>query len=116
MNKKLGVLVVALCLILPQACLADEKADAEAAIAEAEALLAELNALGPWVGPALTLKMEAEKYLEMAKESFDAGEYSEALQHAKMAIESANGAQGLRAWLLLIRSGLVRGFAVPRPT
>jgi hypothetical protein len=113
--KKIYVLVVALCLILPQACLADEKADAEAAIAEAESLLEELNALGPWFGPALSLKMEAEKYLEMAKESFDAGKFSEALQHAEMAMESANGAQGLRAWLLLTRGRLVRGVTVPQP-
>ena len=105
MNKKLGVLVVALCLILPQACLADEKADAEAAIAEAETLLEELNAVSPWFGPALTLKTEAEEHLEMAKESFEAEKYSEALEQAKMAIKSAKKARGLRAWLLLSRGG-----------
>lgn len=82
------------------------QADAECAITEAETMLEELNSVGSWYGPALVLKMEAEKYLEMAKESCDAGEYTAAMNYAEKALEHAKKALGLRAWLLLTRSKL----------
>ena len=82
------------------------QADAECAITEAETMLEELNSMGSWYGPALVMKMEAEKYLEMAKESCNAGEYTDAVSYAKKALEHAKKALGLRAWLLLTRSRL----------
>ncbi|MGC1121645.1 MAG: hypothetical protein WBA22_11185 [Candidatus Methanofastidiosia archaeon] len=101
MRKTAIVLVTALCLASLNMCLADEKSDAEAAIQEAEAYLEKLNSQGPWIGPALIMKMEAEKQLEMAKEAFEAGNYSEAIDHAKMVMEYGKKAEGLRLYFLL---------------
>jgi hypothetical protein len=101
MRKVAIVLVIAFCLASLNMCLADEKSDAEAAIQEAEAYLAKLNSLSPWIGPALAMKMEAEKQLQMAKDAFEAGNYSEAMGYAKMAMEYGKKAEGLRLYFLL---------------
>jgi hypothetical protein len=101
MRKIAIILVIAFCLASLNVCLADEKSDAEAAIQEAEAYLEKLNSLGPWIGPALALKMEAEKQLEMAKEAFEADNYSVAIDHAKMAMKYGKKAEGLRFYFLL---------------
>jgi hypothetical protein len=110
MKKIIAVFLVA-CLAVPS-LLADEQSDAEAAITEAEAVLEEMNSWGFWIGPALATKMEAEKYLEMAKESFDAGKYADALEYAKMALKYTQRAKGLRLWYLLTRSGIY-GYTAP---
>jgi len=113
--KKKVILILAVFALVPGTCFADEMSDAEAAIAEVESMLEDLNSMGAWFGPALVMKMEVEKYLEMAKESFDAGEYADALQHAEMALESAKKAVGLRAWSLLSGGRLVVGSIATRP-
>ncbi|MBU7043179.1 MAG: hypothetical protein HXS47_06260 [Theionarchaea archaeon] len=99
--KKLIAVLVILGLILPTACVADEMSDAQDAINEAESLLEAMNSMGFWFGPSAALKMEAENHLQMAKEAFEAGNYSEALQHALMALQYGHGAMGLRGWSML---------------
>jgi HEPN domain-containing protein len=47
------------------------------------------------------MKMEAEKQLQMAKDAFEAGNYSEAMDYAKMAVEYGKKAEGLRLYFLL---------------
>ena len=113
--KKKVILILAVFALVPGTCFADEMSDAEAAIAEVESMLEDLDSMGAWFGPALVMKMKAEEYLEMAKESFDAGEYADALQHAEMALESAKRAVGLRAWSLLTGGRLVVGSIAPGP-
>lgn len=110
--KKLLLLVAVLCLSLPGVCLADEMADAEAAIQEVEDLLEDMDSWGVWYGPALEMKMEAEEHLKMAQEAFDNGEYTEAKKHADMAMSAAHQAIGLRFWYLLTRSGIY-GYTPP---
>ncbi|MBU7014161.1 MAG: hypothetical protein HXS52_05005 [Theionarchaea archaeon] len=114
MRRTAIVLVVALCLASLNVCVADEKSDAEAAVQEAQAYLETLNSHSPWIGPALTMKMEAEKYLQMAKEALEAGNYSEAMDFAKMAMEYGRKAEGLRFYFLLF---IYRGLTgcSPRP-
>jgi hypothetical protein len=114
--KRVVLLLAAVCLAVPATCLADEMSDAEAAIAEAEALVEELNSMGLWIGPALAMKMKAEEYMKMAKESFDAGEYADALMYAEKAMEYAEIAKGLRLWYLLTRSGVYGYTATPTPS
>ncbi|MBU6996665.1 MAG: hypothetical protein HXS41_07865 [Theionarchaea archaeon] len=112
MRKTAIVLITAFCLASLNVCLADEKSDAEAAIQEAEAFLAALNSRSPWIGPALVMKMEAEKYLQMAKEAFEAGDYSAAMDYAKMAMEYGRKAEGLRLYFLsFIYRGMIGGTA-----
>lgn len=113
--RKLVFVLMAVCLAVPSV-VADEQSEAEAAIAEAEAVLEEMNSWGVWIGPALAAKMEAERYLEMAKESFDAGEYADALEYAAMALKYAQRAKGLRLWYLLTRSGIYRYTPPPLTT
>ncbi|MFQ6089254.1 MAG: hypothetical protein ACE5K0_10185 [Candidatus Methanofastidiosia archaeon] len=102
--KKRIVLLASFCLIFFETLAADEKSDAEALIVEAEAMVKKLNSLGPWVGPALVMKMEAERHLMLAKETFDAEKYTEAKNHAEMSLKYAEKALGLRAWSLLWRT------------
>ncbi len=109
MQKKIFLFTTVFSLVLSQVCFADEKSDAEAAITQAENMLAELNSMGGWVGPALLAKMEAENYLKMAKDAFDAGKYAEAKQYAEKSLKSAEKAAGLRAWSLLTGARLVQG-------
>lgn len=109
MQKKIFLFTTVFSLVLSQVCFADEKSDAEAAITQAENMLAELNAMSGWVGPALLAKMEAENYLKMAKEAFDAGKYAEAKQYAEKSLEAAERAAGLRAWSMLTWARLVQG-------
>ena len=104
MRKMVRVFMI-VCLVVPSV-LADEQSEAEAAITDVETALEEMNSWGVWVGPALAAKMEAENYLGMAKESFDAGEYADALQYAKIALQYIQRAKGLRLWYLLTRSGI----------
>lgn len=111
--RKMVIVFIAVCLAVPSV-VADEQSEAEATITEVEAALEEMNSWGVWIGPALAAKMEAENYLEMAKESFDAGEYADALQYAKMALQYIQRAKGLRLWYLLTRSGIY-GYTAPIP-
>jgi hypothetical protein len=104
--KKVLLLAAVLCVSLPGLCLADEMADAEAAIQEVEDLLEEMDSWGVWYGPSLAMKMEAEEYLKMAQEAFEAGDYAEAKEHADLALQTAQRAIGLRLWYLLTRSGI----------
>lgn len=108
MKRPMLLLAVVCCLILPEVS-ADEKSEAEAAISEAEAMLDTLGSWGSWIGPALAMKTKAETSLSMAKESFEAGEYTKALEYAEMALQYAKRAKGMRAWLLLPGPGYVVG-------
>ncbi|MGD2248100.1 MAG: hypothetical protein PVF58_06810 [Candidatus Methanofastidiosia archaeon] len=112
--KKVLILVAVLCLSVPGLCLADEMADAEAAIKEVEDLLEEMDSWGVWYGPSLAMKMEAEEHLKMAQEAFEAGDYAEAKKHADIALQTARQAIGLRLWYLLTRSGIY-GYTSPPP-
>jgi hypothetical protein len=100
MKKYIAIFVI-VGMILPGTCFADEMTDAQNAINEAESMLQTLNSMGFWFGPSAALKMEAENQLQMAQDAFEAGNYSEALQHAMVALQYAHGALGLRGWSLL---------------
>ena len=113
--KKALVFVILLGLTVPGVCLADEMSEAEAAINDAQSMLDTLNSMGFWFGPSAALKMEAENHLQMAQEAFEAGNYSEALQHAQLALQYAQGALGLRGFSMLPGSSLVTGYTAPRP-
>jgi len=99
--KKFVLVIAIVGLSLPVTCFADEMSDAQDAINEAESLLQTMNSMGFWFGPSAALKMEAENHLQMAKEAFEEGNYSEALQHAMMAMQYAHSALGLRGWSML---------------
>ena len=90
--------------------------EAEAAINDAQSMLDTLNSMGFWFGPSAALKMEAENHLQMAKEAFEAGNYSEALQHAMMAMQYAHSALGLRGWSMLPGPKYPPGQNMPPPT
>jgi hypothetical protein len=107
--KKILLVVVILGLIVPGVCLADEMSDAEDAINDAQSMLDSLNSMGFWFGPSAAMKMEAENHLQMALDAFEAGNYSEALQYAQMALQYAQSALGLRGFSMLPGSGLITG-------
>jgi hypothetical protein len=107
--KKILLVVVILGLIVPGVCLADEMSDAEDAINDAQSMLDSLNSMGFWFGPSAAMKMEAENYLEMAQDAFEAGNYEEALEYAQMALQYAQSALGLRGFSMLPGGGLITG-------
>jgi hypothetical protein len=90
--------------------------DAQDAINEAEALLQTLDSMGFWFGPSAAMKMEAENHLKMAQDAFGEGNYSEALQHAMMAMQYAHGALGLRGWSMLPGPQYPPGHTAPPPS
>jgi hypothetical protein len=107
MKMRIFLFSVVLILILAKVSSADEKSDAGTSIAAAKSIMDKLHGLGPWIGPALTMKTMAENYLALAQEAFDAGNYGGAREHAAMALTYANKALGLRAYSLLIRSRVI---------
>ena len=112
--KKFVALVIIVGMILPGTCLADEMSDAQNAIYDAESMLGSLNSMGCWFGPSAAMKMEAENHLKMAQDAFEAGNYSEALQHAMMALQFAHSALGLRGWSMLPGPQYPSGHTAPQ--
>jgi hypothetical protein len=107
MKMRIFLFSVVLILILAQVSSADEKSDAGTAIAAAKSIMDKLHGLGPWIGPALTMKTMAENYLALAQEAFDAGNYGSAKEQAVLALNYANKALGLRAYNLMIKSRVI---------
>jgi hypothetical protein len=114
MRKRMCLLLLVFVLTMPQMLVADEKSDAEAAIAKATAMVEKINKLYFCPGPALVMKKEAVRQLQLANDALGAGNFGDALTAANLSFEIANKALGQRAYCYMYKHRRI--YIPPPPT